>query len=75
MGCKEWCWVQDSLLWRAPLVEEFSQIVDGLQLGITSLGRCLFDLTGEDVEGMKKSILRREGWLWKLGVHESYRVG
>ena len=49
VGCKEWCWVRGSLLWGAPFVEEFSQLVDGVQLGVAYFGSCLLDCTGEDV--------------------------
>ena len=56
-------------------MEELSQLVDGLQLGIAYFGRCLFDCQGEDFESMHNSVLWREEYLCQVGVEELYSVG
>ena len=62
-GAMGWCWVWYGLLWGAPLVEELSQIVYGMKLGVASCGRCLVYCTGDNVECMKNYVLSSEVWL------------
>ena len=58
-----------------PVLEEVTELDDGIEFFVNNSGGGLFEGAGEEVEGMEESIFVRDRWMCKVVVAEFNCVG